>query len=104
LHDYQFHGSLYGLAPAMRGYLRPVGEWNYQEVTVDGDHVRVRLNGYEILDVNIDEVRQKPLDGKEHPGAFRTAGHVGFCGHGDPVAFRNVRIRSVDGTSVDGTP
>ena len=37
LHDYQFHGSLYGLAPARRGFLRPVGEWNYR-----GSHRRRR--------------------------------------------------------------
>lgn len=93
LHDYQSHGSLYGLAPAIRGYLRPVGEWNYQEAVIDGDRVQVRLNGFEILSVNLDEVRQKPLDGKKHPGAFRSEGHIGFCGHGDPVAFRNIRIK-----------
>ncbi|MEX0611732.1 MAG: DUF1080 domain-containing protein [Pirellulales bacterium] len=93
LHDYQFHGSLYGLAPATRGYLRPVGEWNQQEVTLDGDHLTVHLNGFEILNVNVDELREKPLDGKEHPGAFRTSGHLGFCGHSDPVAYRNIRIK-----------
>ena len=27
------------------------------------------------------------------PGAFRTAGHFGFCGHRAPVAFRNIRIK-----------
>jgi hypothetical protein len=93
LHDYQSHGSLYGLAAARRGYLRPADEWNYEEVTVDGDRITVRLNGFEILNVNVDEVRQKPLDGKEHPGAFRNEGHFGFCGHNDPVAFRNVQIK-----------
>ena len=93
LHDYQFHGSLYGLAPAIRGYQRPIGEWNYQEATVDGDHITVRVNGFEILNVNLDNVRQKPLDGKEHPGAFRTSGHFGLCGHHDPVAFRNFHIK-----------
>ncbi len=98
LADYQLHGSLYGLAPALRGYLRPVGEWNYQEVTVDGDQVKVRLNGFEILDVNLDEVRQNPVDGKEHPGAFRHNGHFGFCGHNDPVAFRNIRIKRLRAT------
>jgi hypothetical protein len=93
LHDYQYHGSLYGLAPATRGYLRPVGEWNYQEVVVDGDRLAVHLNGFEILNVNLAEVRKKPLDGKEHPGAARTSGHFGFCGHNEPVAFRNIRIK-----------
>jgi hypothetical protein len=96
LEKYQAHGSLYGLAPAARGYLRPDGEWNSEEVVVDGDRVTVRLNGFEILNANLDEVRQKPLDGKKHPGAFRSEGHFGFCGHSDPVAFRNIRIKRLE--------
>ena len=32
----QAHGSAYGMVPAKRGYLRPVGEWNFEEVTVKG--------------------------------------------------------------------
>ena len=95
LHDYQTHGSVYGLAPAKRGYLRPVGEWNYQETVVNGDHVEVHLNGFQILDADLAEVRQQPIDGRPHPGAARTRGHFGFCGHNDPVAFRNVRLKEL---------
>jgi hypothetical protein len=93
LHDYQYHGSVYGLAPAARGYLRPVGEWNYQEVVADGDNLQVHLNGFEILNVNLAEVRKQPRDGNSHPGAARTTGHFGFAGHNEPVAFRNIRIK-----------
>jgi len=93
LHDYQFHGSAYGLAPAHRGYLRPVGQWNYEQVTARGDRIEVDLNGFQILSVNLADVREHPLDGKAHPGAFRTTGHLGFCGHSDPVAFRNIRVK-----------
>lgn len=93
LHEYQSHGSLYGLAPALRGYLRPVGEWNYQVVTVDGDKLTVDVNGFEILNTNIAEARKSPMDGKPHPGASRTDGHFGLLGHQDPVAFRNIRIK-----------
>src|SRR5581483_2893626 len=32
----QYNGSVYGMIPARRGYLRPVGEWNFMEVTVKG--------------------------------------------------------------------
>jgi hypothetical protein len=95
LHDYQSHGSLYGLAPAIRGYLRPDGEWNTQEVSIDGDQVKVNVNGYEILSANIAEASKKPLDGKAHPGAARKGGHLAFCGHGDPVAIRNIRIKRI---------
>ena len=93
LHPYQFHGSLYGLVPSRPGYLRPVGQWNYQETVVDGDRVIVNLNGYEILNADIAQAREQPLDGKDHPGASRTSGHVGFCGHNDPVALRNIDIK-----------
>jgi hypothetical protein len=93
LHPYQVHGSLYGLAPALRGYLRPVGQWNYEELTINGDKLTVDLNGYEILNTNIAEARKNPMDGKKHPGASRTDGHVGLLGHQDPVAFRNIRIK-----------
>jgi hypothetical protein len=93
LHDYQAHGSVYGLGPAHRGYLRPVGAWNYQETVIDGDHVQVFLNGFKINDVDLAEVRKKPLDGGKHPGAERKSGHFGFSGHNDPVAFRKIRIK-----------
>jgi hypothetical protein len=93
IEPYQAHGSAYGLAAAHRGYLRPTGAWNYQEVVVRGDAIDVHLNGYLILSTNLAEVRQQPLDGREHPGASRAAGHFGFCGHGDPVAFRRIRVK-----------
>jgi hypothetical protein len=94
LHDYQRHGSLYGLAPAQHnGFLRPVGEWNYQQVKVDGDNITVELNGSEILNTSISKAAEKPLDGKEHPGASRKEGHFGFLGHEDPVQFRNISIK-----------
>ena len=32
LKDYQFHGSVYHHVPAKRGFLRPVGEWNFEEI------------------------------------------------------------------------
>lgn len=93
LHDYQAHGSVYGVAPAARGYLRPIDQWNYEELVVDGDHVQVYVNGFKTLDVHLDDVGQHPADGEDHPGTKRTSGHFGFCAHNDPVAFRNVRIK-----------
>ena len=53
----QYHGSAYGIAAAERGFLRPVGEWNFQEVTVQGSRIKVELNGAKLgtrNTVNID--------------------------------------------------
>ena len=79
---------------AQRGYLRPLGEWNYEEVTVKGSTIRVELNGTRILDADVAKVTSF-LDNKAHPGKDRTSGHFGFAGHNDPVAFRNVRIKKL---------
>jgi len=97
LQEYQFHGSLYGVAAAKRGHLKPVGEWNYQEVRVIGDKIQVILNGATILDVDIAEPREKgTIDGRDHPGLSRKSGHIGFLGHGDVVFFRNIRVKDLD--------
>jgi len=52
LQPYQYHGSVYGVIPAKRGYLRPVGEWNQQEVRVEHPRITVILNGEVILEGN----------------------------------------------------
>ncbi len=96
LKDYQFHGSAYGLAPARKGELRPVGEWNSQEVKVNGNQITVVLNGQRILHEDLDIVtRDGTLDGREHPGLKRLKGHIGFLGHGSEVHFRNIRIKEI---------
>ena len=98
LYDYQYHGSAYGIIPAKRGFLKPVGEWNYQEVTVKGHHVTVTLNGEVILDGDMAKASKNgtaPMDGKEHPGLMNTKGHIGFLGHGSIVKFRNIRIKEL---------
>jgi hypothetical protein len=88
----QYHGSAYGMAPAHRGFLRPVGEWNYQEVTVIGSTIRVELNGTVILSTDLSQITEYK-DGRDHPGKVLTSGHFGFAGHRDPVMFRNVAIK-----------
>ena len=91
----QFHGSAYGMAAAERGFLRPVGEWNFQEVTVQGSRIKVELNGTPILDTDLSKASDY-LANKEHPGKERKEGHFGFAGHNDPVAFRNVSIKKLN--------
>lgn len=92
----QYHGSVYGMIPAQRGFLRPTGEWNFQEVTVQGSKVKVELNGFVILDGDVSKVTDFKDDPKAYVGKDRTSGFFGFAGHGDPVAFRNVSIKRLE--------
>jgi hypothetical protein len=94
LKPYQFHGSIYGVVPAKQGYLKPVGEWNSEEVIADGRHITVKLNGTTIVDADIDKAATPAtMDGRDHPGLKNEKGHIGFCGHGDYLEFRNIRIK-----------
>jgi len=88
----QAHGSAYGMVPAARGYQRPIGEWNYEEVTVKGSTIKVELNGTVILDCDLSKVTEF-MGNHPHPGKDRASGHFGFAGHNDPVMFRNISIK-----------
>ena len=91
----QYHGSAYGMVAAKRGYLRPVGEWNFQEVTVKGSKIKVELNGTVILDTDLSKVTEF-MANSAHPGKDRTSGYFGFAGHNDPVEFRNIAIKPLN--------
>ena len=96
LKEYQYHGSVYGVIPAKREYLKPVGEWNSEEILAQGSHIRVTLNGIIIVDGDIAEAAKNgTLDHREHPGLLNTTGHIGFLGHGSEVKFRNLRIKDL---------
>ena len=90
----QHHGSVYGVIPARTGFLKTAGEWNEEEILVEGRRIRVTLNGVIILDSSLDIVRE-PAVLKEHPGLARKSGHVGFLGHDTRVEFRNIRIKEL---------
>lgn len=88
----QYHGSLYHCVGAKHGFLRPVGEWNYQEIEVQGQRIKVTLNGTKILDVDISTFDRSQI---AHPpkGLDHTKGFIGFAGHSDPVAFRSFKVK-----------
>lgn len=84
LKETQYHGSLYKLIAAKRGHLKPVGEWNTQEVLMNGNHVRITLNNELILE-------DKDISRFRRPAK----GHLGFLGHGSRVEFKNIEIKEL---------
>jgi len=96
LKSYQYHGSVYGVIPAKREFLKPVGEWNTEEIWVKGDDIKVTLNGTVIVEGNMKTASKKgTLDHKDHPGLLRHKGYIGFLGHGSALKFRNIRIKEL---------
>ena len=103
LQPYQYHGSIYGMIPAKRGFQKPVGEWNSEEITAKGRQITVKLNGTTIVDASLDDVKDEAML-KTHRdlskpegsrGIANTKGHIGFLGHGARVEFRNIRIKEL---------
>lgn len=94
LHEYQYHGSIYGVVPAKRGHQKPVGEWNHERVMAVGDHIVVELNGTVITEGHLDKIEQT-MDGKKHPGLHAPSGRIGFLGHGAELEFKNIRVREL---------
>ena len=99
----QYHGSVYHMFPAKRGFQNPVGEWNSEEITAHGRHITVKLNGVTIVDANLDDVKDEALLAKHRDlsrpegsrGIANTRGHIGLLGHGTRVEFRNLRVREL---------
>ena len=98
LNPRQAHAAVYARVPSHRGYLRPTGQWNFQESTLIGYKVKVELNGVVILATDVSKVDPKtfmyPVD--KFTGRDVMKGHFGFNGHNDPVRFRAIRIKSLD--------
>jgi hypothetical protein len=92
LEPYQYHGSLYHCVGAKHGYLRPAGEWNFQEIDVDGQKIKVTLNGTKILDIDIDTFDRSQITNPPK-GLDNRSGFIGFAGHSDPVEFRSFKVK-----------
>ncbi|MBN1361900.1 MAG: DUF1080 domain-containing protein [Sedimentisphaerales bacterium] len=103
--DSELTGGIYrAIAPRRQAY-RPT-EWNRYEVTLNGAHLQVTLNGEVIHDLNLDE--QEPVvlrhDGTQAPAvkARPRRGHIGFqelSRGGTTVQIRNARIKLLDGAA-----
>ena len=94
LREYQVHGSVYGVIPAKRIVHKPLGQWSTEEIRVEGDRIKVTVNGEVIVDGNIrtackghnvapDGSSENPytVDHRNHPGMFNRKGYISFCGH-----------------------
>lgn len=109
LREYQVHGSVYGVIPAKRIVFPELGTWNTEEIYAKGDHIRVTVNGEVIVDGDIRKAcngRNVAPEGKKgatsgtidqnnHPGLFNKSGKISFCGHGEGLLIRNVRIKEL---------
>lgn len=99
-------GAVYGLYPAPAGVVRPAGAWNTARIMVLGRRVEHWLNGVQVAGYELGspdwEARVAGSKFREWPGYGRAAaGHIALQDHGDRVAYRDIRIRTLPAPRAD---
>jgi len=77
-------GGVIGTIGPSRNMAKPAGKWNRMIVTCRGKRLQVRLNGEQVVDVQLDKTSQR-----DRP----VVGYLGLQDHGVPLWFRNIRIK-----------
>ncbi|HBY60470.1 MAG TPA: DUF1080 domain-containing protein [Solibacterales bacterium] len=90
----QRHGAIYDVIPPSSDPLKPIGEWNSEEIEANGRRIKVTVNGVVVVNADLDSVKDPEIL-KKHPGLARATGHIGFLGHGTHLEFRNIRIKEL---------
>jgi hypothetical protein len=93
--DYSCTGVLYTFTKALARPLKPTGEWNRLEITIDGPHTVVYLNEVKVTDFREGQPVPPKPPGSHDPdrGPRQDSGYIGLQNHpGSEVYFREVSL------------
>ncbi len=81
---------------------KPAGSWNHSRLVVNGPHVEHWLNGKKVVEYELgsDDWKQRVAASKfiDMPDyGQKSSGYIVFQDHGDPVWYRNIKVRPLNG-------
>ncbi|MFH1941720.1 MAG: family 16 glycoside hydrolase [bacterium] len=95
-------GAIYDCLAPSKNISKPAGEWNHYTITCKANKIYVVHNGEQIVDMDLNRWTEPHKNPDGTPNKFNTAykdmpreGHIGFQDHGQPVWFRNLRIKQL---------
>ena len=97
--EYHVTGTLYSLTKPLAKPGKPGPEWNVMEITLDGPHTVVVLNGVKVTDYREgDPVPQKKFDFEPQRGPRPLEGYIGLQNHSDDdvVFFQEVAVKKLE--------
>ncbi|HEV3413771.1 MAG TPA: DUF1080 domain-containing protein [Puia sp.] len=94
--EYHITGTLYSLTKPLAKPGKPGPEWNTMEITLDGPHTIVFVNGQKVTDYKEgDPVPERKFDFEPYRGRRPNEGYMGLQNHGndDIVYFKEIAIK-----------
>ncbi len=96
-------GAIYDCLAPEKNTVKKAGEWNRLTITAIGSRIMVAMNNERIISMNLDDWTEAGKNPDGSPNKFKTAykdmartGAIGFQDHGNPVWYRNMKIREID--------
>jgi hypothetical protein len=91
-------GAAYALYAPAQDVTKQPGEWNHSRIVAKGTHVEHWLNGVKLLEFEIGSPDWSDRIAKSKFAPYprfgkATRGFIALQDHGDPVSYRNIKIR-----------
>jgi len=97
--DHHVTGALYSVSKGLARPGKPGPEWNTMEITLDGPHTVVTLNGVKVTDYTEGQpVPPRKFSYEPQRGPRPDDGYIGLQNHGkhDVVLFKEIAVRPLE--------
>jgi hypothetical protein len=96
-------GGIFDCVEPATQMVKGPGEWNQYVIIAKDNFIHVLLNGTQVVGMDLNLWTQAHINPDNTPNKFNAAykdmpreGHIGLQYHGHPVAFRNLRIQTLN--------